>query len=482
MSEVSFFHIGHRAQPLMLAALLISAGCFAVGPDYKAPDIAAPAQWQQPLRAGLNATEPDAQALATWWTTLNDADLSDLIERASAGNLDLKIAQARVREARGRRGIARAGLFPFLDLGGSATVSRGSEDIGSGERRELYRTGFDASWEVDVFGGVRRSIEAAQGDLEANVADHRDVMVSLLAEVALNYVEARTLQMQLQVGEENLKSQAETLQLTEWRLAAGLVSVLDAEQARSNLESTRAALPRLRSSIAAAKNRLAVLLGVFPGALEAQLAARRPVPEPPLEIAVGVPAEVLRRRPDVQRAERQLAAQTARIGVATADLYPRFVLPGSIGLEALSTNHLFLSGSRVWSIAGSVSWPVFQGGAIRQNIEVQNALQEQALERYETALLVALEEVENSLVAYAEEQDRSGALTQATQAAERAAELAREQYASGLIDFQTVLDAERSVLSLQEQLAQSRGQVAANVISLYKALGGGWTSMTGAAP
>ena len=290
------------------------------------------AQWQQPLRAGLNATGPDAQTLATWWTTLNDADLSDLIERAAAGNLDLKIAQARVREARGRRGIARAGLFPFLDLGGSATVSRGSEDIGSGERRELYRTGFDASWEVDVFGGVRRSIEAAQGDLEANVADYRDVMVSLLAEVALNYVEARTLQMQLQVGEENLKSQAETLQLTEWRLAAGLVSVLDAEEARSNLESTRAALPRLRSSIAAAKNRLAVLLGVFPGALEAQLAARRPVPEPPLEIAVGVPAEVLRRRPDVQRAERQLAAQTARVGVATADLYPRFVLPGSIGL------------------------------------------------------------------------------------------------------------------------------------------------------
>ena len=465
-----------------LFVVLTISGCFAVGPDYKAPDIAAPAEWRQLLRAGLNATEPEAQALATWWTTLNDADLSDLIERAAAGNLDLKIAQARVREARARRGIARAGLFPTLDLGASATVSRGSEDIGSGARRELYRTGFDASWEIDIFGGVRRSIEAAQGDLEANVADYRDVMVSLLAEVALNYVEARTLQMQLQVGEENLKAQAETLQLTEWRLAAGLVSVLDAEQARSNLESTRAALPRLRSSIEAAKNRLAVLLGVFPGALEAQLAARKPVPEPPLEIAVGVPAEVLRRRPDVQRAERQLAAQTARIGVATADLYPRFVLPGSIGLEALSTNHLFLSGSRAWSLAGSVSWPVFQGGAIRQNIEVQNALQEQALQQYETTILVALEEVENSLVAYAEEQDRSAALTQATQAAEGAAELAREQYASGLIDFQTVLDAERSVLSLQEQLAQSRGQVAANVISLYKALGGGWTGMTGAAP
>jgi NodT family efflux transporter outer membrane factor (OMF) lipoprotein len=475
--------IGHMAQPLLiLIALLTCAGCFAVGPDYKAPAFVTPAEWSQNLRAGLNATEPEAQALATWWTTLNDADLSNLIERAAAGNLDLKRAQARVREARARRGIAQAGLFPSLDLGGSATVSRGSEDSGSGQRRELYRTGFDASWEIDVFGGVRRSIEAAQGDLEASAADYQDVLVSLVAEVALNYVEARTFQTQLQVAEENLKAQAETLQLTEWRLAAGLVSVLDAEQARSNLESTRSQLPRLRSSIEAAKNRLGVLLGVFPGTLETQLAVRKPIPEPPLEVAVGVPAEALRRRPDVRRSERQLAAQTARIGVATADLYPRFTLPGSIGLEALSTNHLFSSGSRVWSLVGSFAWPVFRGGAIRQNIEVQNALQEQALQQYEATILVALEEVENSLIAYAEEQDRSAALTQATQAAERAAELARDQYASGLIDFQTVLDAERSVLTFQEQLAQSRGQVASNVISLYKALGGGWTVMTGAAP
>ena len=467
---------------ILLVAILSFAGCFAVGPDYKAPNIVAPVEWSRNLRGGLNAAEPEAQTLAKWWTTLGDMDLSNLMDRAIAGNLDLKKAQARIREARARRGVAEAGLFPSLNVAGSATVSRSSEDTGSGMRRELYRTGFDASWEVDVFGGVRRSVEAAQGDLEASAADYQAVLVSLLAEVAVNYVEARTFQTQLQVAEENLKAQAETLQLTEWRFTAGLVSSLDVEQAKTNLENTRAQLPRLRSNIEAAKNRLAILLGVFPGTLEAQLTARKPIPEAPMEVAVGVPAEALRRRPDVRRAERQLAAQTARIGVATADLYPKFSLPGSIGLEALSANHPFSTANRAWSLIGSFAWTIFKGGAIRQNIEVQNALQEQALKRYEATILTALEEVENSLVAYAEEQERRDTLTEATQSAQRAAELARDQYASGLIDFQTVLDAERSVLSFQDQLAQSKGQVISNLISLYKALGGGWTNMTGAQP
>jgi NodT family efflux transporter outer membrane factor (OMF) lipoprotein len=465
-----------------LVTILALSGCFAVGPDYKSPDIAAPGEWRPPMRAGLSAAEPGADALAQWWTALGDEDLSNLMERAAAGNLNLKIAQARIREARARRGIAEAGLFPSLGFGGSATVGRGSEDSGSGMRRELYRTGFDASWEVDIFGGVRRSIEAAEGDLEASAADYHDVLVSLLAEVALNYVDARTFQGLLQVAEENLKSQAETLQLTEWRFAAGLVSSLDVEQARAIVENTRAQLPRLRTNIEAAKNRLAILLGVFPGALEAELGPKRPIPEAPLEVAVGVPAETLRRRPDVRRAERQLAAQTARIGVATADLYPRFSLPGSIGLEAVAAHRLFSTANRAWTLAASFAWTIFKGGAIRQNIELQNALQEQALIQYEATMLLALEEVENSLVAFAEEQERRDALTEATRAAQFAAELARDQYASGLIDFQAVLDSQRSVLSFQEQLEQSKGQVAANLISLYKALGGGWTPTAIAQP
>jgi NodT family efflux transporter outer membrane factor (OMF) lipoprotein len=414
--------------------------------------------------------------------TLSDMDLANLVERALIANPDLQAARARIREARARRGIARAGLSPTVDLGGSATVSRGSEEIGSGAQRELYRTGFDANWEIDVFGGRRRSIEAAQGDLEASVADYQDVLVSLVAEVALNYVDARTLQAQLQVAEENLKAQAETLQLVEWRLAAGLANSLDVEQAKSNLENTRAQLPRLRSAIEAAKNRLAILLGIFPGMLGPQLNAGKPIPEAPLEVAVGVPAEALRRRPDVRRAERQLAAQTARIGVATADLYPKFNLPGTIGLEALSTNHLFSSSSAAWSLIGQFAWPVFRGGAIRQNIEVQNALQEQSIKQYEATILIALEDVENALAAFAEERERQDALMEATQSAQRAADLARDQYSSGLIDFQSVLDAERTLLNAQDQLVQSKGQVTANVISLYKALGGGWTNLPGIAP
>ncbi|HEX6768063.1 MAG TPA: efflux transporter outer membrane subunit [Candidatus Binatia bacterium] len=483
MNEFANLHgrqcrIGRIVRPLvsLLLALLCLAGCFAVGPDYQRPDIATPAQWGPSLRGGLSATEPEATTLAEWWTTLGDAELSLLVERAVMSSLDINIAQARIREARARRGIAEAGLYPWVNLGGSATVSRGSEDLGTGERRELYRTGFDASWELDLFGGVRRSIEAARGELEASAADYQDVLVSLVAEVALNYVDLRTLQEQLQVAQDNLREQAETLQLTEWRFAAGLVSSLDVEQAKTNLESTRAQLPRLRTSIEAAKNRLAILLGVFPGALQAQLTARKPIPEAPPEVAVGVPAEALRRRPDVRRAERQLAAQTARIGVATADLYPKFTLPGTIGLEALAANHLFSAANWAWSLAGTFAWPVFQGGAIRQNIEVQNALQEQALNQYEATILIALEEVENSLVAYAEEQERRDTLAAATQAAQRAAELAQNQYASGLIDFQALLDSQRSVRSFQEQLAQSKGQVTTNLISLYKALGGGWNS------
>lgn len=469
--------------PLLIGAFTgLLSGCFAVGPDYKTPDISVPATWSESLQGGVTAATPDSQALAQWWSALGDPDLSNLTERAVAGNLDLKTAQARVREARARRGVAQAGLFPTLSTGGSATRNRSSEQMGKGEIQDLYRFGFDASWELDVFGRVRRSVEAAQGDLEASEADYHDVLVSLVAEVALNYVEARTLQTQLEVAEANLKTQQETLQLTQWRFEAGLVSRLDVEQARSNLESTRAQLPELRSAIEEAKNRLAVLLGAFPGALEGQLGPRKPIPEAPVEVAVGVPAEALRRRPDVRRAERQLAAQTARIGVATADLYPTFTLPGSIGLETLTTHDFFNTANRAWSVAGNFAWPIFKGGAIRQTIEVQNALQEQALNQYETTIRTALEDVENALVAYGEEQNRKQALAEATDAAQRAAELARNQYASGLIDFQSVLDAERSLLTFQNQLAQSRGQVTSNLISLYKALGGGWTAKTGAQP
>jgi NodT family efflux transporter outer membrane factor (OMF) lipoprotein len=465
--------------PVLVALSL--AGCATVGQDYILPEVSATEQWSADLKGGLTDVSMDPQVLASWWTTFNDPTLTSLIERAIKSNLDLKEARARIREARARRGISRADRFPTADVTGSASSRRSSEDTGSGERRELYAAGFDASWELDLFGGIRRSIEAAQADLEASQEHFRDVLVSLLAEVALNYVEARTFQRRLAVAEANIEAQTETYEITVFRFEAGLTTALDVEQAKYNLENTRSQIPTLRSSLEEAKNRLAVLLGTHPGAVDADLSERKPIPVTPLEIAVGVPAEVLRRRPDVRRAERKLAAQTARVGVATAELYPKLSLLGSIGLEALSLGNLFSASNRVDSIGPRFSWTIFDAGAIRKNIEVQNALQEQALMQYESTILTALEDVENALVAYAEEQLRRQSLVEATQAAQRAVDLALNQYSSGLIDFRDVLEAQRSLLSFQDRLADSGGTVTSNLISLYKALGGGWTSLTPAA-
>jgi multidrug efflux system outer membrane protein len=312
--------------------------------------------------------------------------------------------------------------------------------------------------------------------LQATQEELRNVLVSLLAEVALNYIDVRTYQVEIAVAEANLEAQSETYQLTQWRYEAGLSDGLAVEQARYSLENTRSLIPTLRIGLEDAMNRIAVLLGEQPGKVHPELEKREPIPVTPLNVAVGVPADLLRRRPDVRQAERQLAAQTARIGVATADLYPKFTLSGSIGLEALSLSNLS-SGTLTFSGGPRVTWAIFKGGAIRQNIEVQSALQEQALIQYEATLLGALEEVENALVAYAEVQQRRQSLTEATDAAQKALELARYKYEAGLTDFNNVLDAQRSLLSFQEQLAQNEGNVTSNLVRLYKALGGGWTSM-----
>jgi len=455
--------------------LLVFVGCAVVGPDYVPPEASLPGLWHVPATGGLVGGHLDKKGLANWWSILNDASLTNLVESAVSGNLGLKEARARVREARARRGITEANRFPTIDARGSAKTSRSSEETGSGSERELYALGFDAAWELDLFGGRRRTIEAAEAELQAGEEDLRDVLVSLLAEVALNYVEVRSFQTRLSVAEANLDAQEETHRITQWRFQAGLTTQFDVEQAKYSLEQTRAQIPVLQTGLVQAKNRMALLLGHPPGFLEDTLAERRAIPSTPLEVAVGVPADVLRQRPDVRRAERQLAAQTAQVGVATADLYPKFSLLGSIGLEALSMENLFSWGSRTHGIGPTVAWPLFDAGAIRGNIEVQSALQEQALIRYEAAVLSALEEVENALVAYAQEQRRRYALGEATQAALRALELAQSQYSAGLIEFSNVLIAQRALLSLQDQLAVSEGEVTSNLIALYKALGGGWT-------
>ena len=460
----------------MSIIVLALTGCAAVGPDYARVEPDAPQEWHTQLRGGLTADLLKPETLAHWWRALNDEELSNLEERAVNGNLDLKKARSRIREARALRGISKAGLFPTLDASASATNFRSSESSSSFEENKLYSAGFDAGWELDVFGGVRRSVEAAQADLEATQEDLYDVLVSLLAEVALNYVEVRTFQTAMTVTESNITSQEETYELNRSRYQAGIINELAVQQSLYNLERTRSLIPALQTGQEAAKNRIAVLLGKKPGAVHGELAERKPIPVPPVKVVVGVPAEAMRRRPDIRRAERNLAAQTARIGVATADLYPKFRLLGTMGLESVSTGNLFTAHSRTWSINSGVSWNIFQGGAIRQNIKVQSARQEQALIQYEYSILKAQEEVENVLVAYAKQQRRRQSLAAATAAAQTAVQLAQDQYRVGLVDFSNVLDAQRSLLSFQDQLAQSNGAVTSNLVRLYKALGGGWKS------
>jgi len=463
----------------IIGALWMIAGCATVGPDYVKPETTAPDQWQTELRDGLRSQSMDAETLATWWQTLNDPVLTDLIEQAVTSNLDIRAAAARLREARARRGVSGADRFPTINASGSATKTRSSESTGAGAERDLYSTGFDASWEIDVFGGVRRSLEEADANLAASQEEMHDVLVSLTAEIALNYVEVRSYQTRLAIARDNRDAQEETFRLVQNRFDAGLAAQLEVEQSRYNLESTRAEIPSLNTGLEQAKNRLAVLLGRQPGNLRQEVVEQRPIPVTPMELAVGVPADTLRRRPDVRRAEWELAAQTARIGVATAELYPKFSLLGSIGLESLSMDNLFNTSYRTYSIGPTFSWRIFEAGRVRQQIEVETALQEQALIQYEAAILTALEDVENALVAYADEQVRRDALVQASAAAERAVDQAQNQYRAGLTDFQNVLDSQRSLLAYQDKLALSDGTVTSNLVRLYKSLGGGWDTMQG---
>jgi len=464
-------------RPWLGATLVVVmlAGC-TVGPDYVRPETSVPSTWHRQPGDGLTAEPAAPQILASWWTTLDDATLSGLIERAVAGNLDLETARSRVREARARRRIAGGALVPAFSAGGSATSSRTDTRAGFDTSGQVYSTSLDAGWELDVFGGIRRSVEAATADLGATEENLRDVLVSLLAETALNYVEVRTFQARIAAAESSLTAQEETYQLVLWRLEAGLDDELASQQARYNLENTRSQIPSLRTGLQEAMNRIAVLLGQMPGALNEDLEKPQPVPVPPEEVAVGVPADVVRRRPDVRRAERELAAQTARVGVATADLYPRLTLNGSVGIETLSFREPAASRTSFASGGPRISWAIFDP-TIRPNIEVQSELQQQALIQYEAVVLGSLEEVENALVAYAQEQRRRENLREATKAAQLAAELAQFKYQAGLTDFSNVLDAERSLLSFQDQLHQSDGTVTSNVIRLYRVLGGGWTSM-----
>jgi NodT family efflux transporter outer membrane factor (OMF) lipoprotein len=469
----------HIAKPLLALAVAITLSACAVGPNYRPPEPASPDSWHQLPATGVRVESPDAPSLAAWWTTLNDPQLNELIEKALADNKTVKQAYARVVQARAQRAIAGSGFWPSIDASAGATRTEAESNFNeSGEVvssvGESYNTGFSTRWELDLFGGQRRTYEAANARLASTEADLRDVMVVLLGDVALSYVGVRTAQSRLDFAERNLESQREALDITRWRADAGLTTVLDVEQANTSYEQTRAQIPSLESSLVQNMNRLAVLTGQAPGALEASLKPRKAIPVAPVDIVAGVPADVLRRRPDIRSAERQLAAQTAEVGVATAALYPSLSLSGSISWTSLTAGDL-LDGFRNERSGLTLSLPIFNGGALRQNIKVQNALVTQALASYEATVLAAYEEVENALDAWTSEQRRHEALVQAVGSARRAAELALVQYNSGLVDFQTVLSADRQLISLEDSLAISDGEMTSNLIRLYKALGGGWS-------
>ena len=368
-----------------------------VGPDYQSPSLSLPTQWSAPAaRGALPAPE-----LARWWRQLDDALLDRLLDEALAGSLDLKLAQSRLRQARASREQAVSGLFPSLTASAGASRNKSSSAISALPARTLYDAGFDASWEIDLFGGTRRGIEAATAELDASAASLSNVRVSLLAEVAQNYIELRAYQQRLAIARDNLTSQSETVQITEWRNQAGLAASSDVEQARTSREQTRASIPDLEIGRTAAENRLAVLLGKNPGALHVQLVEVRAFPDVPASVGAGIPAEVLRQRPDLIVAERTLAAETARLGQKQAQRFPSLNLGGSFGWQAYSFGALGGSDTLMRAISGTLAATLFDGGRLRSAVAVQSAVQEQALLAYQGSVLGALEEIENALTAYA---------------------------------------------------------------------------------
>ncbi|MFH1596098.1 MAG: efflux transporter outer membrane subunit, partial [Pseudomonadota bacterium] len=459
-------------------------GC-AVGPDYKRPETKVPDNWngqEVVTKDTPSKTTPDPAALAEWWQAFNDPTLSSLVEMAISANLDLRLAEARIRQARAARGVAGAPLWPQVEASALYQKSQGSSEAGGGGAiataaglRELFQVGLDASWELDIFGGTRRNIEAAGADLRAAVEDHRDVLITLVGDVGSNYINLRGFQQQIEIAHKNLKAQKHNADIIQKRHDAGFVGGLDVANARAQVATTEATIPIFESSARAAIYSLGVLLGREPAALQADLIKAGLIPPTPPEVPVGLPSDLLRRRPDIRRAEAQLHAATARIGVATADLFPRFSLTGTFGFSSSDLTKLSnLANSKFWSFGPSVTWPIFAGGRLWWNVKVQDALAEQALLTYKKTVLTALKDVETALVAYAKQQEARKSLSEAVVNNRKAVELAMTLYLAGKSDFLNVIIAQRSLFITEDALAQSIRTVDTNLIALYKALGGGW--------
>jgi multidrug efflux system outer membrane protein len=470
--------IWDRRTTALMACLAwgILTGCM-VGPDFQRPHTTLPSEWSGATIESRSVPVAEAE-FVRWWTIFDDATLVALIDSAVQFNLDLKQAEARIRQARAARGVVAAGIGPTVDAAGSYQRSRTSGSANGkseGVITDQYQTGFDAGWELDIFGRIRRSIEAADADLQAAVETRRDVLVTLTAEVARNYIDLRAFQQRIVIARQNLAAQKHSAALTRQRFQGGFAGGLDVANAEAQVAATAAGIPLLESLARQSIYSLSVLLGMDPAALLPELSPPEVIPAAPPNPPPGVPSDLLRRRPDIRRAEAEIHAATARIGVATADLFPRFTIFGSAGLRAGDFSSWFNWTNRFWSFGPSASWNLFAMGRTRANIELQQAQQDQSLITYRQTVLTALQEVENALIASAKEEEHRRALVEAVGANRKAVELATLLYTQGQTDFLNVLDAQRSLYISEDALVQSTGSLSTQLVALYKALGGGWS-------
>jgi NodT family efflux transporter outer membrane factor (OMF) lipoprotein len=472
----------------LLAGLL--AGCM-VGPDYHPPNPKIPAHFLNPSAppsTQTSATSPQPVEVAQWWHHFNDPELDSLVCRAVDANLDLRQATSRLRQARAELGVAASALYPQATANGSYTRSGtgngGTKSFTSKKGRvvteststksEFYIAGFDASWEIDVFGGERRGVESADANITAAIEDRRDVLVTLLAEVATDYVALRQYQLELAIAQENLASDQHIEALTREKFGAGFAAQLDVANAAAEVAATESQIPTFETSARQEIYALSILLDRDPGALVQELSQTKPIPLTPPRVPIGLPSDLIFRRPDIRRSDALFHAATANVGVATAQLYPQFSLTGDLNIQSSRFSGLGNWANNVWQFGPSVTWPIFTAGRLQAQVEVQNALQEQALLTYDQAVLTALSDVENALIAYANEQQRRAALVDSVQYNRQALDLSTRLYNAGLTEFLNVLTAERSLYGAEDSLAQSQGAVASDLAALYKALGGGW--------
>jgi multidrug efflux system outer membrane protein len=466
----------------VLFAALVVAGC-QVGPDYKAPKVEAPAQWTEPTGG--------TQVPSAWWTAFGDTQLTDLVQRAVHENSDVRIAVARLRVARAERAFAVAQLGPRIDANGSYSYSRFSENgflqgfgggsglpgaVGPGQEINLYQAGLDASWELDLFGGNKREVEAARADLDAAGLEVGDVLLAVTAEVAGGYVELRALQGRLAAVQAQVTLFEETLSIVREQAGAGIASDLDVARYETFVAASAARVPDLDAAVHVAIRRLETLVGAQPGSLDADLTPVKPIPSAPDAFAADVPANVLRRRPDVRAVERRLAAATARIGVAEADLYPRVSLIGSFGLQSQDISDLPDWDSRFFSIGPSLRWPIFDMGRVRARIDAQDARAQEAAEQFHKTVLTALSDTESALVQLARAGKSRAQRDRSRDAARHAVEIARSMNQNGVLEFLDLLDSERALEVAEDDALRSQAAVATDTISLFRALGGGWES------